>query len=274
MGNIGKQGGPSAPVHLLDINNQAVLNDYFMAVARGLVSGQSHVNIFGEATNIDIADGYVDIWDGTGNANAAKTYTYSATDDIDSLSSSDAGDNTQTIEVQGLDVDFVEVTQNIALNGQTRVALTTPLIRVFQMRNLGFGDLAGDVYCYVNGAITGGIPDTNADVRAIIAGANNHTAMGLYTIPAGKTGYVTGFSASTGLTIAGISSVRLFTRPFGQVFQLSHTDNIDTNASSHLQRTFAPPKVFSAKTDIVKRANTSADDNGVSASFDLILIDD
>lgn len=166
-----------------------------LALAKGDIPGHTHINKFGKAGDIDIADGFVDVWDGAGEANADKSYTYSSTADIDSLSSSNAGD-TQDIEVQGLDTNYDLVTQTITLSGQTRVALTTDLVRVFRMENVGSSDIAGSVYCYVNGAITAGVPDTSADIRAIIQGSFNQTLMALYTVPNGKTAYMKNYWAS------------------------------------------------------------------------------
>jgi hypothetical protein len=274
MGNRGRQHGPSAPVHIVANINNVALNNFMAEVALGNITGYSHINQFGEAQNIDIADGFVDIWDGVNNANADKVYPYSSSADIDSISSSNVGDNTQTIEIQGLDGDYAQVTQEISLNGQTRVALITSLLRVFRMINKGFGDLAGDVYCYVNGAITGGIPDTPGDIRAIIAsGALNQTRMAIYTIPAGKTGLLTNVYAGIDLTAAAVGTARLYARPFGQPFQVKHVQDIDTNATSLFQHVFQPPKIFIARTDIAVRMDSSADDGGGTAGFDILLVD-
>jgi hypothetical protein len=275
MSNQGRQHGPSAPVHIVANTGNVPFNNFYAEVAFGNVAGYSHINKFGEAQNIDIADGFVDIWDGVNNANADKVYPYSDSADIDSISSSNVGDNTQTIEIQGLDGDYAEVTQDVSLNGQTRVALATPLLRVFRMLNKGFGDLAGDVYCYVNGAITGGIPDTSGDIRAIIeSGVINHTRMALYTIPAGKTGVMTNFFASIDLTIAAVSTIRIYVRPFGQPFQVKHVQDVDSNGTSLFPHPFLPPKgPFIARTDIAIRMDSSVDNGGGSAGFDILLAD-
>ena len=101
---------------------------------------------------------------------------------------------TTDIEVQGLDTNWDLVTQTITLTGQTRKALTTDLIRVFRMKNVGATAFVGNVFCYVNGGgLSVGVPDTEADVRAVMQIGNEQTLMALYSIPNGKTGYLSSF---------------------------------------------------------------------------------
>ncbi len=247
-----------------------------LAIAKGDVAGTTFVHKFGNAPDIDTADLFVDIWDGVDAAlgtGKIANYTFSTTADIDSLSSSDNTD-TQDIEVQGLDTNFDLVTQTITLTGQTRKALDTSLIRVFRMINRGSTDFAGDVYCYVNGSITLGVPDTAADVRAVVNNGNNQTLMAIYTVPNGKTGYMRTFYSSMSKRQAATSVIHILARPDGEVFQLKHVTSIASTGTSHVQHFFEEPEVFAAKTDIIMRADTSANDTGVGAGFDIVLVDD
>lgn len=239
-------------------------------VAQGKVPGWSGISKFGKAGDIDTGDDFVDVWDGAENANADKTYTFSSTADIDSLSSSDDGD-TEPIEVEGLDTDFNSVTQTITLTGQTRVALTTSLIRVFRMKNMGTTDLAGDAYCYVNGAITAGVPDTSGDIRAIINNGNNQTLMAIYTVPNGQTGYVISWFGAIASRIVGVSEVQLMFREFGSVFQLKHVSSLLSTSTSHIKHPFTPLLVIPAKTDVILRADSSANNNAVAGGFEIVL---
>jgi hypothetical protein len=250
-----------------------VITEEGLPISKGDVTGTSYMHKFGQAADFDVADGYVDVWDGANDgADNIMNYTYSTTADIDSLSSSSTGD-TQTIRVGGLDVNWDLVIQDITLTGRTRVALTTPLIRVFRMSNQGTTSFAGNVYCYVNGAITAGVPDTDADVRAIVQSDNNQTLMAIYSVPAGYTAYLRSWYASTsGATKTSIHQIKVLARPFGKVFHLKHITAISTDGTSYLNHYYEEPEVFPEKTDIAIRANTDEAAAGVAAGFNIVLV--
>lgn len=249
-----------------------------LSISQGDVTGTTFIHKFGNAPDFDIVDGFVTIWDGADDGGIDEMqYTYSTTAAIDSLSSSNNGD-TQDIEVQGLDSNYDLVTQTITLAGQTRVALTTDLIRVFRLINRGSTDLAGDVYCFENTADTtpaDGIPDDTTKIRAIIKNGNNQTLMAVYTIPNGKTGYMRSFFAATaGARKTSVHEIRLFARPFGEVFQLKHKTSLLAVGTSNFQYEYVEPAVFAAKTDIFIDTNTDTDISSVAGGFDIVLIDD
>jgi hypothetical protein len=248
-----------------------------LSIARGQVSDASFIHKFGNAPDFDTADNAVTIWDGAedGVTWENMVYDYSATAIIDSASSSDASD-TEPIEIQGLDADYNLVNQTVTLNGQTRVALTTNLIRVFRIKNVGTSDLAGHVFVFEEDTLTGGVPDDASLIRAIIHPPNNQTLMAVYTIPAGYTGYMRSWYAA----VAGASKtsnyvIDIYARPFGQVFQLKHRSAISDTGSSHVNHHYVEPEVFSEKTDIemkVQMLAAGATGASVSAGFDIVLI--
>lgn len=243
-----------------------------LEVARGTTAGVSVVHKFGEGGDIDAGDGYVDIWDGAVDVNAAKTYTFSTTADIDRISSSNDGD-TQDIEVQGLDANWELTIQTKTLTGQTPVALDTALIRVFRMKNMGTTDLVGDCYCFVNGDTTGGIPDTNADIRAIINDGNNQTLMAIYTIPAGKTGYLYQWWASADRAVATVYNVHIQARPFGGVFQLKNSASLNSAGTGYIIHPHKIPDGYAEKTDIKIQSDSSANNGGIAGGFEIVLVD-
>ena len=246
-----------------------------LSIAEGKVSGKSFIHKFGAAPDFDTGDGFVTVWDGAedGQPWELMRYVYSTTDDIDSVSSSDNGD-TQDIEVQGLDIDYELTVQTVTLTGQARVALPTPLIRVFRIKNVNSIDFAGHVACYVNTSLTGGIPTDNTKLRAVVHQDNNQSEMAVFTIPAGKTGYMRDWYASTaGAKRDSSHTIKLVARKLGGVFQLKHTSNIDVNGTSYIKHEYTEPEVFIEKTDIEIRMNTNQDQAGVASGFDIVLVD-
>jgi hypothetical protein len=268
-----KDDGTSVYIGATDSGNLKVSDaENGLSIAKGNVEGSTFIHKFGAAPDIDTADGFVDIWDGGGQAAALKTYTYSVTADIDSISSTNAGD-TQDIEINGLDANYNLVTQIVTLTGQAVATLSTPLIRVFRMINRGSTNLAGVCYCYVTDTATGGIPDTITNTRAVMNDGNNQTLMALYTIPAGKTGYMRDWYASMANKTTAGSIIRVFARPFGEVFQLKHISAISSNGTAYIQHTYSEPEVFDEKTDIVIQADSTVNNLSVAAGFDIVLVD-
>ncbi|UCF13177.1 MAG: hypothetical protein JSW06_02690 [Thermoplasmatales archaeon] len=259
-------------------NNLKVANvEDGLAIAKGEVEGTSFIHKFGSAPDFDTGDNRVTIWDGADDGDIAQMpYQYSTIADIDSVSSSENAD-TQDIEIQGLNTDYEIVTQTVTLSGQTRVALATSLIRVFRMKNVDTSDNAGHIYCYVNTTLSGGVPVDTTKVRAVIQPGNNQTLMAVYTIPAGHTGYMRDWYASTsGGSRDSNYIIDLFARPFGQVFQIKHKSSISDSGNSYIQHVYEEPEVFAEKTDIELRATiTAAAITGASISggFDIVLVE-
>lgn len=63
-----------------------------------------------------------------------------------------------TITGTGFDQEFTFVTQNVTLNGQTPVALATPLARTSRMYNNNGQELVGRIVVYENTTVVGGVP--------------------------------------------------------------------------------------------------------------------
>jgi hypothetical protein len=246
-----------------------------LAIAKGDVIGHSFVHKFGRAPDFDTGDGEVTVWDGANDALTNEMqYNYSATAIIDSLVSSNSGD-TQAIKVEGLDSSYALVTQTITITGQTRKALDTNLIRVNRLINVGSTDIAGNVYCYEDTALTAGVPIDTTKIRAIIVDGSNQTEMAVYTVPAGKTGYLRQwFASSSGAKKTTNYLTKLKARPFGQVFQLKHSSSI-ADAAPYIH-SYIEPEAFTEKTDIEMTASitdTGITEAAVSAGFDIVLVD-
>jgi hypothetical protein len=251
--------------------------NFLLEVSKGNVANHAIINKFGDAPDFDTGDNEVTIWDGADDANIDQmVYQYSSSADIDSVSSS-SGSDTSTLRILGLDTNYAEVNQTVTLSGQTRVALGTSLIRVYRMIYEDGTSNVGHIYCYVNGAITGGVPNDSTTVRAVIQPTLGQTLMSLYTVPAGKTAYLTGFYGSTaGANRSTNYKILLCARPDTLSFQVKHLTAISDDGSSHFNHIYNIYPSFAAKTDIEMRAQITAaaiTGGSVSSGFDLILVD-
>ncbi len=228
-----------------------------------------HKIIFKFGFNPDINGDEETIWDAGG------IYAYPSAATVMKVSSSStndaaAGTGARTIFVQGLDGDYNEVEEIVTLNGQTAVNTTTSFLRVNRAYVLTAGSggtAAGNIYVGV-GTVTAGVPAT---IYAQITLGENQTLMGLWTVPAGYTGYFDHFNVATGsTTVNQYITVRAIQRNFGGVFRtmIKQTNGAGGVADFVLKY----PIEVQEKTDIEMRASSSGSNNLVSADFSVIYI--
>lgn len=238
-----------------------------LKVSMGLVPGFSTLDKFGENPIITTTTDPEDIWEG------GSLYTYSTTADIQSIASTAA--DTQDISILGLDENWEEVEQTVTLTGTTRVALPTPLIRVYRMENEGSTNLTGVVRCYTG---TGTIPaEGDPSIRAIINNGNNQTLMALYTVPAGKVGFLfrgeLGCKFTAGPQATDYAVVDYLSRRPGGVFKIKKRLSLVTTGVPIYQDTRSFPDIVPEMTDIVLRVEEVSADMGVWGAFDMLIVD-
>jgi hypothetical protein len=243
-----------------------LMSDFYLEVAKGNVVGHSSINKFGENFLVT-ADTEEDIWDGGGD------YTYPTTADCTHIHQSvdQVALRGGAVEVQGLDINWALVTQTALLDAtltSTLVALTTPLLRVFRMKVQEDVVANSDIHLTNAG-------DT-IEYAYMLAG-NNQTLMALFTVPAGKTAYMTKYYASLTLTVAKDAlgcNIRLWAahRALSHEFQLKHSIGIQAGAAG-VEHMFMPYQSFAEKTDIRISGTPNANDGQISAGFDLIVVD-
>lgn len=155
--------------------------DFFKCVGLGWIKGGLPTNKFACSPDIDIVDCPVDIWPRKHDL----TWSDVGASDIDSISSSSTSDVGNLISIYGLDANGDIATETVALNGQTRVALSRGYQHVWLMINLGSTALAGVVYVYVNSAIVGGVPSDNTKIRNLIDNGDNQSVTTQFRVPRG-----------------------------------------------------------------------------------------
>ena len=104
-------------------------------ISRGAVADTSHINKFGY--NTAVGSTYETITD-------LGTNVLPTSAGVVSLVSADANDDdgdtgARTVEIQGLDANYVEQTETVTMNGTSAVSTTASFIRVFRMRVLTAG---------------------------------------------------------------------------------------------------------------------------------------
>jgi len=241
----------------------SVTKPYFFSVGQGDEINASSILKFGRNTTIPSGT-REDIWDGS------SIYPWPATADITHIKSAASGDEGLNIEVQGLDINYALATQEKMLDGAdstTQVALDTALLRVFRMKVKDSTDAASNIECRNVGGGT---------LYAQITAPFNQTLMAIYTVPAGKTAYLTRYYAEINKKTNAAIEIELYVRPFGEVFQLKHNGIIANGGDAHWDFCFSPnsaPLAISEKSDIKITGLASAAGVDSSAGFDLVMID-
>lgn len=241
---------------------------YYSAISRGLIPGKEGAFIQGRhpALSINIPS---DVWDF--GATLPK-YVFSSMTDIDTVSSSDAGDSGE-LYVTGLS-DWNFVAQTVTLDGRNKVTLPTPLNRFFGMTNVGASVLNGGIYCYVNTDTTFGVPDDNTKVRGYFNGPAGNTLMLIGSVPAGKTAEFRQATVSlAGRTAADIGWI-LWIQFFGGVPINGGELGTVGAGSSSIVSTGPVSGIWPEKTDFLIEATANAQNIRGSGSIDYILHDD
>lgn len=150
--------------------------------------------------------------------------TYVGTNIIDTISSSDAGDDQEvtiqghTVTGTGADQQFTFVVQTATLDGRNKVTLDTPLARSSRVRNIGDTDLAGDIYVYEDTPITNGVPTDGTKVHLKVAAGTNQTSKAATTFSNTDYAFICAFYGSINKKSNGNADFHFEMRPPGGVF--------------------------------------------------------
>jgi len=238
------------------------VDDPALVIPMGEVSGLSSINKFGRNSSVASA-GTEEIWDGS------VAYTWPTTASVTHVKAAVDSATTQgmAIEVQGLDTNWLAVTQTATLDAgdsTTEVLLDPALRRVFRMRVL-------DAAVADQNVLAG--PTGFANQQAIILAGNNQTLQAMFTTSATQNAYLTGWYATVNaVTNQDPSSMtlRLWARDNlnGYAPQLKHIEGLVTGSEHHR---YNPYVKFGPRTDIWITASPLDKIVDVSAGFDLIL---
>jgi len=182
-----------------------------------------------------------------------------------SVSSDDAAATSQVV-INGLDANYTPISEIVTITGQTAVNTVNAYLRI-QNAYVIANPTAQNIYIGT-GTVTAGVPAT---VYERIYDGHNRTESGRYTVPAGRTFYLTHGTISHGSdSLNAFITGRLIYRLFGLPFQSAAIVNLN---NKFIDFWFEYPIVLPAKSDIETRAVCSKQQtNAVSTSLEGLLI--
>lgn len=192
-------------------------------------------------------------------------YTYPSAA-VQMLVSSDDATATCQVMINGLDANYMPINEIVTLTGQTAVTTTLSYLRIQNAYVLA-NPTAQNIYIGV-GTVTAGVPAT---VYERIFNGHNRTESARYTVPAGRTFYITHGTISHGSdTTNAFITGRLVYRLFGLPFQNAAIVNLN---NKFIDFWFDFPIALPEKSDVEAKAFCSKQQpNSVSASIEGILI--
>jgi len=259
---------------LIDKQGNSVSN---LKVLAGQVKDCSIINKFGENPDVDTGS-IEDIWAYGGTYTLFTTAVklgFSSGSAVDTS----AGTGARTIRIYGLDADYNQITEDVILNGQTKVETTLLYLRHFRAKVLTAGSgmtNAGIIYGYdTSDTVTAGVPQTATKVQSTISIGEGQTLQCIYTVPLGYDGYLFGYIAALGKLTGATnreSNIYLKLREYGSVFQTKRVFGLHSTGGSigpgnEISGLYLPPK-----SDIKMSADSTENNSDVSAWMDIELI--
>jgi hypothetical protein len=248
-----------------DSSGHLITGDFSIEVIEGNVPGHTWLRKFGH--NIDVGLSMETVWSTGG------LYVWPTTTETLSIVSTDTdddgdpvGNGARTIFILGLDGSYTEVSETITMNGTTPVITANSYFRVFRSYVVAVGTSLTN-----EGTIT--ITNSTAgQTLATIEAGEGQTDLGLYTIPAAKTGYLMEVIPTVTRKKGEAAEFNFFIREENQAFR----DRGTYNSSGGGPTTAIPltaPLVLPAKTDVEVRAIATAANTRCAIEFTILLVD-
>jgi len=166
-----------------------------------------------------------------------------------------------TVEIQGLDVNYNVITETVTISGATATTSNT-FYRVYRAIYANTSDVANSKRILIQVGTT-----TVAKILENIG----QTLMSIYTVPAGKTGYLMRLDVTAQGTATG--SFKLYIREGGtDNFVVKHIAEVN-GVGGPYQLEYPIPQSFPEKSDIDARMHTLSNNGRYTCTFDILLVD-
>ena len=170
--------------------------------------------------------------------------------------------NGDTVEIQGLDGDYALQTETVTISGSSGTT-SNNFKRVFRAKFTDGGSFEPNTKRIL-------IKSSGTTVAKILENIGQ-TLMSLYTIPAGKTGYLMRLDVTAQGTATG--SFKLMVRPGGTgSFQTKHIAEVN-GVGGPYQLEYPIPQALTEKSDLDARMITFSNNGRYTCTFDILLVD-
>jgi hypothetical protein len=238
-----------------------------LQVSRNLILGHRSVIVFGFNPDVDVAE--ESVWPDGGvvqHPSSASILKVSST----SASDSSSGVGARTVYIEGINQDYDSVSEVVILNGQTAVNTQNQyrFINDLYVVSVGSsGHNVGDINVGT-GTVTAGEP---AILYDLIAATFNNRTTSHYAIPSGYTGYMTQalFTAGQASGSTSVTGKLIVTNDIDNISRVGAMVVINNGSVNYL---FDPPLKITEKSCVGATAFGSANNNGVSTMFNIVLI--
>jgi hypothetical protein len=253
MANQSPSGIPNTNNSVMSITRSGRYEPFDLQIARGQIAGHSTLNIYGYQTSVTST--FIPLWE---NASA---YTYPASATQMHLAGT-SGD-TAVIQINGLDANYNQISEQLKLNGATAVTTAKSYLRINSM-SVSTGSATNP-----SGAVT--LKDlTDTTTYAQINTGIGRTQSGIYTVPAEYTFYLSRIEGYTSFNGNNANYVNYRNYSVSSTGVVTVTQQAPFTQFYHVQRVM--PRPFAEKTDIQIQASTSTGTAAISVSFEGYLI--
>lgn len=239
-------------------------NDFYLNIARRLVSNSSAIMRFGRNPNINISD--QDVW-GVGGTwlppTAARLHNIKSSNANDTA----LGTGARTVVIVGLDADYAVQTETISMNGVTNV----PTVNTYTMINRMYVATAGDGL--TNAGNISATAAVDLTVTAQINTGYGEALQAIYQVPAGNNSYLIDLNLSALSESTAVLNIDLLVKPFGGAWLTVYGVHLISTGNSADKVKFSVPPVFTAKSIVKLRCHSNANNTDLSGSFTLVNLE-
>lgn len=239
------------------ITTKVINTDITLEIARGSIDNMSALTKFWLNPSVWTTEQALwDVWWPANFLDSASSLDVSST----SLDDSTWWTGARTLMIQGLDEDYNEAEETVNLNWTTVVNTVITFLRIHRIIVITAWSNWWAIWMIT--VKVAGVTYWQID------NGNNQSLMAMYTIPAWKTGYI--LYGKSSIWQWKEATIRFKWRPLWGVFALYHAFYIFENNYDYRYQT---PLRVPEKTDLLVTGQVTLATTAISASFDIIIID-